>query len=78
LFQGYERIAGDHVLNSGRVLGGAGDKEVASKRTCGHAQVVRSPVDFTHLTETGARIYGQQIAHDLSADLGLFTSPRPC
>jgi hypothetical protein len=78
LFQGYERIPGDHVLDSGRVVGGAGDKEVASKQTCGHVQVVRSPVDFTHLTETGARIYGQQIAHDLSADLGLFTSPRPC
>jgi hypothetical protein len=78
LFEGYERIPGDHVLDSGHVLGGAGGKEVASKSTCGNVKVVRSPLDFTHLTEDGARIYGQQIAHDLGADLGVFTSPRPC
>ena len=31
-----------------------------------------------HLSGDGARIYGEQIAHDLSAALGLLTSPRPC
>jgi hypothetical protein len=37
-----------------------------AKETCGH------------LADDGSRIYGQQIAHDLTAQLGLFTTPEPC
>jgi hypothetical protein len=39
--------------------------------------VLRTP-DGVHLTEDGARIYGQEIAHELTAGLGIFTAPQPC
>ena len=77
LFAGYRHIKGDHVLMSGRVLGNAKGEEVGKMKTCGRERDVRVS-DTVHLTEDGGRIYGQQIAHDLSADLGLLTAPRPC
>jgi hypothetical protein len=77
LFDGYATIAGDHVLDAGGSLAGPNDSETASKHTCGRVRVIRNP-DGVHLTDDGARIYGQQVAHDLSADLGVFASPRPC
>jgi len=77
LFDGYKTIPGDHVLMSGRVLAGPDGSEVMSKRTCNHMRVIRTP-ERVHLTYDGARIYGQQIAHDLTADLGIFTTPQPC
>ncbi len=77
LFDGYRTIPGDHTLPSGQVLTGAHGSEVMTKDTCGHVRVVRTS-DRVHLTFDGARVYGQQIAHDLTADLGVLTAPRPC
>jgi hypothetical protein len=77
LFEGYASIDGDHVLDSGTVLAGPDGNEVIQKETCGHLHVIRSP-DRIHLTDDGARLYGQQIAHDLTAQRGLFTTPQPC
>jgi len=77
LFDGYKTIDGDHVLMSGKVLSGPHDSVVMTKHTCGHERVIRTP-DHVHLTADGARIYGQQIAHDLTSHLGIFTAPRPC
>jgi hypothetical protein len=77
LYEGYRKIAGDHFLSSGRVLAGPGNREVMTKRTCGRRRTIRTS-DRIHLSADGARIYGQQIAHDLTADLGILTAPRPC
>jgi hypothetical protein len=78
LYDGYRTITGDHFLDSGSILARNGDKEVMSLRTCGRMRVVRNQLDRIHLTDDGARIYGQQIAHDLTARLGVLTTPRPC
>jgi hypothetical protein len=40
--------------------------------------VIRSQADAVHLTDDGARIYGQTIAHDFSAERGVLTAPKPC
>jgi hypothetical protein len=48
-----------------------------AKETCGHLASIRW-FDHVHLADDGSRIYGQQIAHDLTAQLGLFTTPEPC
>jgi hypothetical protein len=77
LYAGYRTIEGDHFLSSGRVLTGPHGGEVMTKQTCGRRRVIRTD-DHIHLTDDGARIYGQQIAHDLTADLGVLTAPRPC
>jgi hypothetical protein len=77
LFNGYQTIAGDHFLDSGSVLAGPHGSEVMAKRTCGRTRVIRAN-DHIHLTDDGARIFGQQIAHDLTAELGILTTPRPC
>ena len=77
LFDGYRKIPGDHVLMAGHVLAGPHGALVMKKRTCGHERVIRTP-ERVHLTFDGARIYGQQIAHDFTADLGVFTTPQPC
>jgi hypothetical protein len=77
LFDGYRNIPGDHTLDSGDSLAGAGRSEVPAKKTCGRVRVIRAP-DGIHLTADGARIYGQSVAHDLSADLGILTAPKPC
>jgi hypothetical protein len=77
LFAGYRTIKGDHVLSSGRVLTGTHNSVVMTKETCGRRRAIRTS-DRIHLTDDGARIYGQQIAHDLTADLGILTAPRPC
>jgi hypothetical protein len=77
LFAGYRTLPGDHFLSSGRVLTGPHDSVLMEKNTCGRRRVIRS-TDRIHLTGDGARIYGQQIAHDLTADLGILTAPRPC
>lgn len=77
LFESYEKIDGDHVLHSGDALAGPGGKEVFAKKSCGSVRFVRTG-DAVHLTEDGARIYGQQIAHDLTADIGILTTPKPC
>lgn len=77
LYEGYRTIPGDHFLSSGRVLAAPDGREIMTKRTCGHRRVIRT-TDRVHLTDDGARIYGQQIAHDLTADLGILTAPRPC
>jgi hypothetical protein len=77
LFDGYATIPGDHTLNAGASLAGGDGKEVTNTITCGRRRTIRT-FDGTHLTPDGARIYGQSIAHELSADLGVLTSPRPC
>ena len=77
LFDGYRTIKGDHFLYSGAVLDGGHGSEITTKRTCGRRRVIRAS-DHIHLTDDGARIYGQQIAHDLTADVGILTTPRPC
>ncbi len=77
LFAGYETIEGDHFLQSGEALTGPNGSVVMAKKTCGRTRAIRTE-DRVHLTEDGARIYGQQIAHDLTADLGLVSTPRPC
>jgi hypothetical protein len=77
LFDGYRTIQGDHFLFSGRVLAGPHGSEVIAKQTCGTRRAVRVS-DGVHLTYDGGRIYGEQIAHDLTADLGILTTPQPC
>jgi hypothetical protein len=77
LFEGYKTIPGDHWLNAGESLAGGDGKAVTGMITCGRRRTIRA-ADGTHLTADGARIYGQSIAHELSADLGVLTSPRPC
>jgi hypothetical protein len=77
LFDGYRKIPDDHVLMSGRVLAGPDGTLSMRKDTCGRERVIRTP-ERVHLTFDGARIYGQQIAHDFTADLGVFTTPKPC
>ena len=78
LFDGYRSIPGDHVLFSGNALTGPNGEWVLSKATCGHVEVIRNPADQTHLTDAGARIFGEQIAHDLTEQLGILTTPKPC
>jgi hypothetical protein len=77
LFEGYRTIGGDHFLDAGASLASDDGKEVTATITCGRRRTVRT-VDGTHLTADGARIYGQTIAHQLSADLGVLTAPKPC
>jgi hypothetical protein len=77
LFAGYRTITGDHFLSSGRVLAGPHNREIMTKQTCGRRRAIRAS-DRVHLTDDGARIYGQQIAHDLTMDWGILTAPRPC
>jgi hypothetical protein len=77
LYTGYQTIQADHFLSSGRVLTGPHGSEVMTKQTCGRKRVIRTD-DRIHLTDDGARIYGQQIAHDLTARFGILTTPRPC
>lgn len=78
LFDGYRSLTSDHFLDSGRALAGPNGREIRSKQTCGRNTTIRSLFDGIHLTDDGARIYGQQIAHDFTADVGLLTAPRPC
>ncbi|MBV8462165.1 MAG: hypothetical protein JO368_02650 [Acidimicrobiales bacterium] len=78
LFDGYRSISGDHTLPSGSVLAGSKGQWVLSKPTCGHVEIIRNPMDDTHLTDAGARLYGEQIAHDLTEQLGILTTPKPC
>jgi hypothetical protein len=78
LFDGYRLIPGDHFLDSGSALAGPNGRDVMAKLTCGKVRIVRSVVDAVHLSNDGARLYGQQIAHDLTAQLGLLTTPKPC
>jgi hypothetical protein len=77
LFNGYRSIPGDHVLNSGNALAGPNGSTLLAKESCGQIQSLRF-IDHVHLTDDGARIYGEQIAHDLTAQLGLLTTPKPC
>ena len=63
------------VVQPGSGLHGS---EVLFETTCGQRQLVRSLIDGIHLTDEGARLYGQQTAHVLSAQTGLLTSPKPC
>jgi hypothetical protein len=78
LFDGYRTIPGDHVLDSGSVLAGPNGDAAMTKETCGSARIIRSVIDGVHLSDDGARLYGQQIAHDFTARLGLLTTPKPC
>jgi hypothetical protein len=64
-------------LYSGGVLAGPDGREVMTKQTCGRLRTIRTS-ERVHLTPDGARIYGQQIAHDLTAQLGIVATPRPC
>lgn len=77
LYEGYARIPGDHTIDAGPSLGDANGGAVGQKQTCGRQMVIRAE-DTAHLTDDGARIYGQTIAHDLTAQLGLLTTPKPC
>jgi hypothetical protein len=58
------------------VLAGPHGSEVLFETTCGR-QLVRSLIDGIHLTDEGARLYGQKIPHVVGADrsLGEFQSP---
>jgi hypothetical protein len=78
LFEGYRAIPGDKVIDAGQVLAGLHGSEVLIETTCGHRQLVRSLIDGIHLTDEGARLYGQQIAHVLSEQTGLLASPKSC
>lgn len=77
LFQGYSTIPGVQTIAAGDSLAGAEGQEVQTMTTCGKTEVVRTP-DRIHLTDDGARIYGQEIAHLFTAQTGLLTSPKPC
>jgi hypothetical protein len=77
LFDGYASIDGDRTLDAGKSLAGDDGAGTANRITCGRRRAVRTS-DGVHLTADGARIYGQSIAHELSADLGVLTAPRPC
>lgn len=77
LYDGYRTIPGDGTIDAGRILSGPGGRETLTKRTCGKTVVVRTP-DLVHLTDDGARIYGEEIAHLFTAQTGVLTSPRPC
>jgi hypothetical protein len=77
LFNGYRTIDGDHFLFSGKTLESPDGSLVMTKETCGHRRTIRSP-EKIHLTKDGARIYGQQIAHDFTADIGILSTPKPC
>ena len=78
LFLGYTSIPGVRVLDAGPVLAARGGKEAPSIRTCGTQEVVRTLPDGIHLTDQGARIYGEEIAHLLTSQTGLLASPKPC
>jgi hypothetical protein len=78
LFDGYRLIPGDHILESGVVLRGPSGAAAMMKQTCGRVRTIRSVIDGVHLSDDGARLYGQQIAHDLTAQLGPLTTPKPC
>ncbi len=78
LFDGYRAIPGDQVIDAGNILAGPGGHEVLYKLTCGRIQLVRTPIDGVHLTDQGARLYGQEIAHQFTAQTGLLTTPKPC
>jgi hypothetical protein len=78
LYDGYRTLHDDHFLDSGRVLAGADGKPLETKRTCGTVHSIRSALDGVHLSTYGARIYGQQIAHDLTKGLGVLVAPQPC
>jgi hypothetical protein len=77
LYDGYRSIPGDQTIDAGTILAGADGQEVSDKTTCGKTVAVRTP-DGVHLTDDGARIYGQEIAHLFTAQTGLLTSPKPC
>ncbi len=76
LYEGYQTIPGDRTIDAGRVLVDAAGHELLTKTTCGSSRVLRTPDG--HLTPDGARIYGQEIAHEFTGETGLITSPRPC
>ena len=78
LFDGYTAIPGVRILNAGPVLAAPGGKETLAVRTCGKSEVVRAWPDGIHLTDQGARIYGEEIAHLLTDQTGLLVSPKPC
>jgi hypothetical protein len=71
-------IPGSKTLNAGPVLAGPGGKEALALNTCSKSEVVRTLPDGIHLTDEGARIYGEEIAHLLTDDTGLLVSPKPC
>ncbi len=77
IFDGFKAIPGDQTVDAGPVLAGSSGQEVPSKTTCGTSQVLRTSDDI-HLTDEGARIYGEEIAHLFTAQNGLLTSPKPC
>lgn len=77
LYDGYRTIKADHFLDAGRVLGHPSGQFVMTKETCGRPRVVRTN-DGVHLTPDGARIYGEEIAHELTSQLGVLASPKPC
>jgi hypothetical protein len=78
LFDGYRSIPEDHTIEAGSILAGPGGQEVLYKLTCGRVELVRTLVDGVHLTNEGARLYGQEIAHQFTAQTGVLTSPKPC
>lgn len=78
LFLGYSSIPGVKILNAGPVLAAPDGKEVLAIKTCGKQEIVRTLPDGIHLTDQGARIYGEEIAHLLTDQTGLLVSPEPC
>ena len=74
---GYRMIPDTQFLDSGKALAGPKGIYVGDKKTCDRTTAVRV-FDGVHLTDDGARIYGETIAHDFSSHKGLFTAPKPC
>jgi hypothetical protein len=77
LFDGYRKIPGTSALDAGSVLAGPHGEVVTAKETCGRHTTIRTS-DGVHLTFDGARIYGEQIAHDLTSSLMPIPTPQPC
>jgi hypothetical protein len=77
LFADYRSIEDSSVLEAGSILAGPEGEKVETRQSCGSEPQIRA-FDGVHLTPDGARIYGQMIAHELSAELGVLTAPRPC
>jgi hypothetical protein len=75
-FFGYTRL-GDGLLGSGKVLANAEGRWTNTKPQCAGNQPLRA-VDSVHLTGAGARVFGQQIAHDLADALHWSPVPAPC
>ena len=75
---GDQTIAGDDTIDVGPILAGSSGQEVPSKVTCWDDRLCPDRSTKSHLTDEGARIYGQEMPHLFTSQTGLLTSPKPC